>query len=293
MPTSPDPRQEHPSTYVVQDRSSQEELARLQKQDRLLTSWMGGVLAEQARTDSLRRVLDVGCGTGGWLLEMAQTYPHTTLLVGIDISGRMVQFAREQAQERQLHKRVEFHVMDALRMLEFPDQHFDLINVRAAMSYLRTWDWPKFLQECRRVSRPDGVVRITEGGLSPTTNSAALARLHALLCDAFYQAGHLFTPEGDSVMRELPTLFKRFHFENVQIKEHKNVLRKDSEEWRLRNDDMRLLFRNIVPFLEKWTRVPDDYQELYQQMLQDMQQPDFQLMGTMLTVWGKTPAEQD
>ncbi len=65
-------RQEHPSTYVVQDRSNREELARLQLQDDLMTQGMGGVLPEQPDPASLRRVLDVGCGTGGWLIETAR-----------------------------------------------------------------------------------------------------------------------------------------------------------------------------------------------------------------------------
>jgi 2-polyprenyl-3-methyl-5-hydroxy-6-metoxy-1,4-benzoquinol methylase len=56
---------EHPSTYFVQDRSSKEELQRLQIQDHLLTTAMGGVLPEQLETIRLQRVLDIGCGTGG------------------------------------------------------------------------------------------------------------------------------------------------------------------------------------------------------------------------------------
>lgn len=39
-------RSENPSTYMVQDRKSEKELARLTIQDRLLTAVMGGVLPE-------------------------------------------------------------------------------------------------------------------------------------------------------------------------------------------------------------------------------------------------------
>src|SRR5437879_3567872 len=97
MSTSPDPRQEHPSTYIVQDRSNEEEMLRLQKQDQWMTATMGGVLAEQPDPTVFRRVLDIGCGTGGWLLETATTYPHISLLIGVDVNTRMCQFAREQA----------------------------------------------------------------------------------------------------------------------------------------------------------------------------------------------------
>src|SRR5258708_31331709 len=49
MPISPEPKQEHPSTYFVQDRSNQEELNRLQIQDHLYTAGMGGRVATAAK----------------------------------------------------------------------------------------------------------------------------------------------------------------------------------------------------------------------------------------------------
>ena len=68
------PRQkESPSTYLVQDRSNLEEIKRLEIQDQMVTAGMGGVLPERADPTVLQRVLDVGCGTGGWLIETAQT----------------------------------------------------------------------------------------------------------------------------------------------------------------------------------------------------------------------------
>lgn len=290
MATSPDPRREHPSTYIVLDRANREELTRLQMQDRLFTSEMGGVLAEQPDPTLFHRVLDVGCGTGGWLVDLAKAYPTIEMLVGVDINNRMVQFAREQEEMQQLSERVEFHVMDALRMLEFPNNYFDLVNVRSAISYLRTWDWLKFLQECRRVSRPGSVVRITEGDIDARTTSPALTRLLGLMREAFYQAGYLFTPAGNSVMLELPKLFDRFGFQNVQIYEHRIVYRPNKENWQLAYDDMRLLFRTMLPFLQKWLRLPEDYQEIYQQMLREIQQPDFESTTILHTVWGNTPS---
>src|SRR5260370_13305197 len=110
---------DNPSTYVVQDRKNKKELTRLNLQDQVITAGMGGVLPEQADPTVFRRVLDVGCGPGGWIIEAAQTYP-TMSLVGIDISQRMIKYARAQAEAHQVNDRVEFHVIDGLRTLEFP-----------------------------------------------------------------------------------------------------------------------------------------------------------------------------
>jgi hypothetical protein len=41
------------------------------------------------------------------------------------------------------------------------------------------------------------------------------------------------------------------------------------------DENNQLTFRTGLPFLRKWTQVPDDYEALCQQALQEMQQPDF------------------
>src|SRR5579883_3475432 len=171
MSTQENPRQEHPSTYVVQDRSNEEELIRLSVQDQMLTAGMGGVLPEQPDPTLFKRVLDVGCGTGAWLIEAAKTYPTMSLLIGADVSRRMVEYAISQAEKEGVSERVEFHSMDALRMLEFPSAYFDLVNLRLGVSWLRTWDWPKLLQEFARVTRRGGTVRLTESDAIIESNS--------------------------------------------------------------------------------------------------------------------------
>ena len=275
--------QEHPSTYLVQNRSLLEEQERLRIQDALLTEGMGGVLAEQEEPSRFPRVLDVGCGTGGWLIALAQAYPSIERLVGVDISASILNFARQQAEDAGVGERVRFHVMDALRMLEFPDRSFDLVNQRAGMSFLRRWEWPKLLQEYRRVLRVDGLVRVTEGEICPQTSSAALTELCDLLVDALYQAGHLETPTSDGITRRLATLVRRYGFQDVQSRVATLSYDATSQGF---FDDVRLGFRTLAPFLHKWIKVPDSYDETYQQALAEMQQEDFSGTGKLLTVWG-------
>src|SRR5262249_30880903 len=101
-------RQEHPSTYFVQDRSNVDEMTRLRIQDQMVTAGMGGVLSEQDDPARFQSVLDVGCGTGDWLIEVAKQYPTIRRLVGVDISAKMVEYARGQATEQGVDDRVEF-----------------------------------------------------------------------------------------------------------------------------------------------------------------------------------------
>src|SRR5260370_22344969 len=129
MSTNPaDPRRQYPSTYFV-DRSNQDEMTRLIVQDRLITTAMGGVLPEQPDPTNFPRMLDVGCGTGGWLIEAAKTYPTMTRLVGIDVNTLLIEYAREPAQRAQVDDRVGFQFMDSVLILALPINYFNLTNI--------------------------------------------------------------------------------------------------------------------------------------------------------------------
>jgi ubiquinone/menaquinone biosynthesis C-methylase UbiE len=294
MSNRPKSRQEKPSTYFVQDRSSQEEMKRLLVQDHLYTAGMGGVLPEQPDPTTFRRVLDVGCGTGAWLIELAKTIPTCASLVGVDVSQTFVEFARTQAEAARVSDRVEFHVGDALRSLEFPDNSFDLVNHRLASSWLRSWDWRPLLQEYQRVCRVGGVVRITEYEGMAVSNSPALTLLGELTAKALHQAGHFFSVTNQDMTSELVHLLRQHGLQQVQIRACALEYHAGTLECQHFVENGRLFFRTILPFLRKWTRVPENYEEIYQQMLRETQQPDFVATWSLLTAWGlcQTSSEQ-
>ena len=293
MPTPENSRSEQPNTYMVQNRSSQGELKRLQIQDQMITTSMGGVLPEQSDLTAIQRVLDVGCGTGSWLIETAKTYPTISLLVGVDISSKMIHFAQAQAQNQQVSERVAFRVMDALRGLDFPDAHFDLVNLRMGDSWLRTWDWPALLQELQRVVRPGGTIRITESDMvSDNSSSQAGTRFMDLVFEALYQAGHYFAHDRSCLLNDLVPLLQRGGVQNLHTQAYKLEFRAGTPELRSLSEDAIHAFQNFLPFLRKWTRLPEDYETLDQQMLQDMQQPDYCATWNFLTVWGTRSLEE-
>lgn len=280
------PRREKASTYIVQDRSNQEELKRLQLQERMITHALGGLLPEQPDPTRFQRVLDMACGTGGWLIEMAKTYPAISRLVGVDISRRTIAYARAQAAAEQVSNRVEFYVMDALQELEFPPGAFDLVNLRFAAAFLRTWEWSRILQEARRLLQPGGVIRLTESDLPEHSSSPALLSLMHLLARAFCEAGNYFRLEAHGVSGELAGLLERHGFQSVQVQNYQPEVSADTLIGQFFAEDMKYLFRTAAPFIRKWTRMPDDYDKLYHQMLREMQQSDFQADGQSLTAWG-------
>lgn len=292
MPSSPQlPEREHPSTYFVQDRENQEELARLRIQDQMITNSMGGVLPEQDASVTFRRVLDVACGTGGWIIEAARQYPEMFLL-GIDVSKRMLDYAREQAATAQVGERVEFHVMDALRMLEFPDAYFDLVNMRCGGSFMRTWDWPNLLNEMLRVTRPGGVIRLTEPEILHQSNSPALTQLYEMFQCAMFRAGHLFSEETTGIIDHLARLLLQQGCLEVQTKEHALQYPAGTEAGEAYYQNMKHFFRTIRPFLEKWGCAREAYDSIYQQALAEMQQTTFHSTWHLRSAWGIKPGKQ-
>src|SRR5215469_1321422 len=113
-------------TYLL-DPESPTEMARLTLQARLLTEGMQGVFSERSNLDNIEAILDVGCGPGGWALDVAGIYPDRRG-VGIDISSTMITYAQAQATAQYLNN-VTFSVMNALEPLKFAEEAFDLVNV--------------------------------------------------------------------------------------------------------------------------------------------------------------------
>jgi ubiquinone/menaquinone biosynthesis C-methylase UbiE len=255
----------------------------------MFTQEMGGVLPEQPDPTRFSRILDVGCGTGNWLVEAAQTYPTMTTLVGIDISARMVEYARAVAKEQGVSDRVEFHVMDVLRKIEFPLQYFDLVNHRMSWGYLRTWDWPNVVQEYRRVTRSGGVIRISETTAFGESNGIAINKLREIGREAFFNAGHLFEKRGDGLTSKLVGILHQQGLQNVQTRKVLMDQGTGSAMEKSAKENTRLAFRNMLPFMQKWTKVPEDYEQLYQQAMKELDQPDYTAVWEMVTVWGTNP----
>jgi len=173
-----------------------EEMVRLNRQGRLMTEGMGGVLPEQEDLSRIRDILDLACGPGEWALEVARMSPEKRL-VGVDLSKRMIEYASAQA--RLAKSNVTFQEMDITNGLGFPDESFDLINSRMIAGFMKKEGWPRLLAECLRVLRPGGVLRVTESEVGATT-STIIDTLNGWWCQAFRQADQIFSFPGQPHM---------------------------------------------------------------------------------------------
>ncbi len=279
------------STYIINERKKKADILRLTIQSRMITTAMGGVLPEQPDPSIFHHVLEIGCGVGSWALEAAETYPEMNV-VGIDINPSMVDYSRTQAKTQGLENRVEFHVMDALKKLEFPENMFDLVNLRLGISFVRTSEWPGLLLEMQRVVRPGGIIRLTECESGSKSTSQAMTQLNDLGTRALYQAGYLFAQEYTGLTNHLAELLTKSWCDGVQTKLYPLVFRAGTPEGKAFEEDMDYIFQMTRPFIQKWGGIPENYDALHRQCLKDMEQPDFFATWPHITAWGYKPLPQ-
>lgn len=98
------------------------------------------------------RILDVGTGPGTIPIELA-TAAAPVVVDGLDLSAKMIGYARAAARAAGCDDRVTFVAADAGDM-PFPDDSFDLIV--SSMSQHHWSDVPAVVREIRRVLRPGG-----------------------------------------------------------------------------------------------------------------------------------------
>ncbi|MBU1747782.1 MAG: class I SAM-dependent methyltransferase [Chloroflexi bacterium] len=104
-----------------------------------------------------REVLYVGCGIGVGATYITRKYGCR--VVGVDISEKMIAWARQRAREDKVENKTEFRVADVLD-LPFEADRFDAVIIESVLAFVDDKPWA--LRECVRVTRPGGYVGLNE-----------------------------------------------------------------------------------------------------------------------------------
>jgi len=136
------------------------------------------------------RVLDVACGTGLVTFAAARAVGAAGEVVGVDISGQMVEAARRAREGLDLPN-VEFARMDA-ESLRFDDASFDVVLCSLGLMYLP--DPEQAIREMHRVLRPGGRIALTVWGERAHCGWAALFEIvqdevSSDVCPMFFRLG--------------------------------------------------------------------------------------------------------
>lgn len=113
------------------------------------------------------KVLDVGCGPGTWLMDIATEYPQVDCL-GVDMCDVFPKQIRPP--------NVRFEVANVTDGLPYPDNTFDFVNVRLLLIGLQSKQWPEMWKEVMRVLKPGGLAQSIEAGMLVSRDTSNLWR---------------------------------------------------------------------------------------------------------------------
>ncbi|KAI8336035.1 S-adenosyl-L-methionine-dependent methyltransferase [Blakeslea trispora] len=107
------------------------------------------IVEKYSSVNAQARILDVGCGPGTWIMDVATEFPNCEL-VGIDMIDIFPSDIRPS--------NVSFKLNNVLDGISFPDNSFDAVHFRFFNLALRSEEWLPVLKEIYRVLKPGGVV---------------------------------------------------------------------------------------------------------------------------------------
>jgi SAM-dependent methyltransferase len=123
--------------------------SRQQAQDILLAP-VADVLIDRAKPRAGEQVIDIGCGSGATTIAFAQKVGPSGHVLGVDISGPMLERARQSAPKGAA---IDFVLADAT-IYPFPPASFDLLASRFGVMFFA--DPAKSFANIRKALRPSG-----------------------------------------------------------------------------------------------------------------------------------------
>lgn len=134
------------------------------------------IMADRGGVPEGAAVLDVGCGYGATALYLAAT--QGCQAVGINISEKELELARERAREADLADKATFAYGD-FHDIPYPDRSFDVVWSQEA--FLHGVNKQTILEECQRVLRPGGRLVISDLVARAHLSAEERARIYARL----------------------------------------------------------------------------------------------------------------
>jgi ubiquinone/menaquinone biosynthesis C-methylase UbiE len=223
-----------------------------------------------------KRVLEVGCGNGWVLREIACRVAPGGQAVGLDGSAELLAIARSQADQEGLM--LELRQGDA-RTLPFGDGEFDVALAPLLLLHVPNAD--QIIPELIRVARPGGRV----GVLERDNESFIVSHPDREITRRIIQTGTDRTAINAWVGRRLPGLMTRGGLRDVEVQPLTILERQSSGA--------------TLQYLLRWAEVaadvgaitPDQHQRWLDELHEEEAQHGFLVGVTYLFAWGTRPQD--
>jgi ubiquinone/menaquinone biosynthesis C-methylase UbiE len=168
---------------------------------------MRAALLDQLRLEQARHALDVGCGLGPQVIEMARRMPPGGKAAGVDISQTMIEQARSRASGLGLD--IRFETANAAS-LPFEDRSFDACRAERVLLHVRNPD--RVIAEMTRVTRPGGRIAVLDLDLDTVVVDHPDRDTTRVITRAYADV----MPQG-WIGRQLPRLFRQAGLTEVSV----------------------------------------------------------------------------
>ncbi|KAI4284497.1 MAG: hypothetical protein L6R38_001379 [Xanthoria sp. 2 TBL-2021] len=237
----------------------------------------------------MKRVLDVGTGTGIWVEDMADAYPDVEIY-GIDLSP---------IQPRWSAPNVKYQVDDVEQPWTYPPSHFDFIHTRIMLGSLR--DWPHFFTQSLKHLRPGGYVECQEIAVDARTDDNSLPENSALTTwcnnqqEAMRKIGMEMKITGDMIKGQMLGA----GFVDVEVKEFKIPIGQWPKDPKMRETGAFQLVAMLEGIegltMALWTRLlgwkKDDVEDELVNVKKEMQSQKVHSYWPTFAVYGRKPVE--
>ena len=152
------PRKKNLREPSIEDFDSQKVVAAFEKMTNLLPfKLLYRKVLSQLKLYNLKDCLvDVGCGSGNLIIQVAKKYPSLDL-IGVDLSSEILELAKKKVVENNLNEKIVFKI-GSVENLPFPDKSVDFILSTLSLHH---WEDPKqAFEEIFRVLTDGGVFLI-------------------------------------------------------------------------------------------------------------------------------------
>ncbi|KAI9010402.1 S-adenosyl-L-methionine-dependent methyltransferase [Phycomyces nitens] len=205
-------------------------------------------------------ILDVGCGSGSWVMDMAIDYPNARV-TGLDIMDMFPAMIRPE--------NVTFELANVLDGIPYPDSSFDFVHMRLMISAFRKEEWPFVITEIRRVLKPGGLAQFFESDFTYKGQSPAIDSLISELLRLMEERG-----QNPWVASQLGEMLKEKAFDHIELDQRKidyaDTVNPISREmlWNWKN-----VFMSLKPFLnEHLNATSQEYEEIVKQFAKECHQ---------------------